>query len=365
MKYNIITTVIFFHSLLLPAIAQSEKPVIKFSETEHDFGTIRESDGSRRYGFAFTNNGKTPLIVSNVKATCGCTATEWTREPVLPGKSGVIHVVFDPRKQSGAFRKSVVVTSNSADSPTPVYVKGVVIPTESFDDVYKFTTGPIRLDNIYVAFGEVFKGNSVTRQIKVYNSSTDQPAVVSFRQVPPHMTVRIVPEKLEPLQEGVIEIQYLSGQLKDWDYVVNRLELLVNGIAPQANRITVTANVREDFSALTAEELLHSPRVSIDSATHDFGLISDQQVVKHTFLLKNTGKSDLLIRKVSASCGCTAVQPAKTLVPPGSSSSIQTVFNPAGREGNQKKAITVITNDPRQSKIILWVKGTVQPVANR
>jgi len=76
-------------------------------------------------------------------------------------------------------------------------------------------------------------------------------------------------------------------------------------------------------------------------------------------LLTNSGKSDLHIRKVKASCGCTAVQPEKNVIAPGESVNIKTVFNSAGKTGNQNKTVTIITNDPKKSKLILWVKGEV------
>jgi hypothetical protein len=104
-----------------------------------------------------------------------------------------------------------------------------------------------------------------------------------------------------------------------------------------------------------------APRVEFDSQLFDFGSIAANTLVEHEFRLTNRGKSDLLIRKVSASCGCTAVQPAKIQIPPGESTTIKAVFNAAGREGNQKKAITVITNDPKRSRSILWINGIVAP----
>jgi hypothetical protein len=76
-------------------------------------------------------------------------------------------------------------------------------------------------------------------------------------------------------------------------------------------------------------------------------------------LLKNTGKSNLLFIRKTASCGCTAVQPARTTILPGESTEIKAIFNPRGREGNQKKAITVITNDPKHSRSILWINAVV------
>ncbi len=66
--------------------------------------------------FSFTNTGKVPLILNDVKASCGCTTPEWTKEPVLPGKNGTIRVTFNPKNRPGSFSKTIQVNSN-ADLP--------------------------------------------------------------------------------------------------------------------------------------------------------------------------------------------------------------------------------------------------------
>jgi hypothetical protein len=359
MKVVFTTLAILHFFLLIPGFGQQNKPVISFSEKEFNFGTFRESSGIVSHDFHFANTGKIPLIVNDVKASCGCTVPEWPREPVLPGKNGIIKVNFDPKKQSGSFNKSIQVSSNADVPLVTLFIKGVVIPTEQVEEVYKFTLGEIRLQTIYAAFGEIYKGQSATFTIKVFNNSHETPATLSFRQVPSHLKIRILPETIDPQQEGRIELEYRTEGVKDWDYVVDRLELLINGKVLPNNRINITANIKEDFSKLSALEMEAAPRLEFDSQQFDFGTVADKAIVEHEFKLTNTGKSNLLIRKVSASCGCTAVQPAKLMISPGESTTIKAIFNATGREGNQKKAITVITNDPRRSRSILWINGTV------
>jgi hypothetical protein len=343
----------------IPLSGQQSKPTIIFAEKDHDFGTFRESDGIISHDFTFTNTGKVPLIIEDVKASCGCTTPQWTNEPLLPGKSGNIRVSFDPKQRPGSFNKTIQVTSNADVPSVTLLIQGVVIPVDNVEDVYKFTVGQLRLQTIYVAFGEVFKGNTAEFSIKVMNTSSDVPAKPSFGQVPPYLKITIVPEIIEPQQEGKILIEYNSSLQKDWDYTVNRLEMLINGQSVPGNRISITANIKENFKDLTAEELSMAPVVEFEQTSYDFGTVTPDKIVEHVFKLTNRGKSSLFIRKVSASCGCTAVQPEKTVVGAGESIQIKATFNAAGREGNQKKAITVITSDPKRSKTILWLTGIV------
>jgi hypothetical protein len=359
MRVSII--ILFIAGVLLHSEVRGQqiKPVINFNDKEYNFGTFTEAAGIVTHDFIFTNQGKAPLLISNVKTSCGCTAPEWPHEPVLPGKNGTIRISFDPKDQEGSFNKTIQVYSNADPPVVNLAIKGVVIPAESFNEVYKFTIGDVRFETVYASFGEIVKGSKPLYRIKVFNASHDKPVTITFRQLPAHLKARIIPETLSPQQEGVIEIEFNSAAVNEWDYVVNRLDLLMNGQNVPNSRLNITANIKEDFSGLTASDMAASPMAKFDETSFDFGTINDKTLVEHSFILTNAGKSDLFIRKVSASCGCTAVQPDKTQIRPGESTAIKSVFNPAGREGSQKKAITVITSDPKHSKIILWISGSV------
>lgn len=93
-------------------------PKIQFTEQEHNYGTMSKgADGSCM--FTFTNEGNEPLILSNVKASCGCTTPSWTKEPVMPGQQGSIKVTYNT-KNIGSFNKTVTVTSNAINNPRVV-----------------------------------------------------------------------------------------------------------------------------------------------------------------------------------------------------------------------------------------------------
>jgi len=124
--------------------------------------------------------------------------------------------------------------------------------------------------------------------------------------------------------------------------------------------LTVTATITEDFSGLAADEKANAPKAYVDSRTFNFGTIKQGKKIEHNFILKNEGKNDLIIRRVWATCGCTVVTPKKNIIKSGEDTQLKAVFNSAGRTGNQKKMITVITNDPVNSKIILWLEGIIE-----
>lgn len=100
---------------------------IVFEEPVHDFGDIR-GGAVVSHAFKFRNSGNQPLVISNVVATCGCTATTWPKEPVLPGKSGEIQVNFDTRGRQGMQSKVVTIISNGLSPQTRIKVTANIVP---------------------------------------------------------------------------------------------------------------------------------------------------------------------------------------------------------------------------------------------
>ena len=98
---------------------------IRFTEMEHQYGTIQKG-GNGDCEFEFWNDGNEPLILQNVKASCGCTTPSYTQKPVMPGQSGTIKVHYNTNNVGG-FSKTVTVTSNAVDNPRVVLrIKGNV-----------------------------------------------------------------------------------------------------------------------------------------------------------------------------------------------------------------------------------------------
>ncbi|OIQ18063.1 MAG: hypothetical protein BM557_07550 [Flavobacterium sp. MedPE-SWcel] len=86
--------------------------VMKFGETEFDFGDINSGDVVE-HTFTFTNEGTSDLIISKAKASCGCTVPSYTKTPVAPGGTGEVKVSFNSSGKSGNQKKSVTVTANT------------------------------------------------------------------------------------------------------------------------------------------------------------------------------------------------------------------------------------------------------------
>ena len=134
-----IMTILFIGLISLSVNAQEKVAKIEFKTDVIDYGTIEKgADGVRT--FEFTNTGEAPLIIAKVKSSCGCTVPEKPKDPILPGKTGIIKVKYDTNRVM-PIRKTITVSSNAANSPTvALKIKGLVVDSNNksvLDKKYK------------------------------------------------------------------------------------------------------------------------------------------------------------------------------------------------------------------------------------
>ena len=127
-------------AMLLAAVtgfAQEEvkpkyKGEMKFEKTRHNFGVFSQDTAVVSHEFVFTNVGKSPLIIHQANASCGCTVPEYTLEPIMPGEKGKISVTYNGKnRRPGVFRKSVTIHNNGRQSPIRIYIEGEMIESEN------------------------------------------------------------------------------------------------------------------------------------------------------------------------------------------------------------------------------------------
>ena len=104
-------------------------PILNLKEENYVFGEVAEGP-QVTHEFKFTNNGKEPLVLANVRASCGCTTPSWPKEPILPGKESTILVTYNTQGRPGPFTKSITITSNASEPNKVIYIKGEVVKAE-------------------------------------------------------------------------------------------------------------------------------------------------------------------------------------------------------------------------------------------
>lgn len=338
-------------------VAQQKAANISFEKTVHDFGNIQEADGKVEYKFVFTNTGGSPLIITNVKASCGCTSPTWTEQPIMPGAKGYVSAVFDPIRRPGPFNKSISVESNSESGRIILRIKGDVnARPKTVEDYYPKSYGDLRVETNHFAFIKVYNTQVKVDTLKIYNSS-DKPMSVSFKDVPDYLNLNVSSKVLKPKEKAYVIGKYDGNKVNDWGFVTNRVKLFINDDDLPAGILTVSAKIEEDFSKLSPEEKRNAPKIVFDNKNFDFGKTSSKDKIEHIFKFKNEGSRDLVIHKVRATCGCTAIAPSKKVIKPGETGSFKAVFTPGSRKGKQRKSIYVISNDPKNPNLRLMISG--------
>jgi hypothetical protein len=102
--------------------------IFSFVLTDHDFGNIPEGKDTVWYEFEFKNTGSEPLYISDVRTSCDCTLAEWPKDPIQPGKSGVIRGGYKIEGKMGEFDKSIIIFANTTPATNILNIKGKIVP---------------------------------------------------------------------------------------------------------------------------------------------------------------------------------------------------------------------------------------------
>lgn len=336
--------------------AQMQAPQINFEVKAHDFGQIKEADGPVTYIFKFNNIGNKPLILKDVRASCGCTTPKWTKEPILPNGGGTLEVTYNPRNRPGSFRKTITVTSNSTPDKVYLSISGKVQAREkTVEEKYPFPLGSLRVKRMHVSFFNMTNTAKKPGVVEVLNP-TSQPVKVSFPQLPSHVSAEDV--VIPAGKEGKITFNYDAAKKNDWGYVIDKVTCWVDG-SKVNNPFQLNATITEDFSSLTPDERATAPKATLSTRKLDFGSVKRGESVVKSFTIKNTGKRPLKIHSVKSTSTIVKCSASTTEIAVGASATVQVVLDTNRTKGRQYKTINVITNDPTSPNLTFTLSGAV------
>lgn len=349
--------------LLFTGMLFAQKAVISFENKTHDFGQINESDGKATYVFNFTNTGNGPLVINRVQALCGCTTPTWTRQPIETGKSGSITVSYNPAGRPGIFTKSISVSSNASEEQVTLLIKGDVTPVSSSDNnPFPVSMGDLKLKSKIIQMNNIDKGKNQTRIIEVKNEgkTSIKPVV---ENLPVFLSVSVQPELIPAGQEAKITFTFNSKNCNTWGPISEDVYIVVNNkrVYSDEFQLKVFANVIEDFSKITIEQRRKAPILEVNTRNLDFGTVKIGAKKTARFRFSNKGVNALEIRRVVNNNKELLIHPAKLTIGSGKSSELSVELNTKSLPaGDYKKSITIQTNDPDNSFLVLVLNWKVQ-----
>ena len=199
---------IAFLFLLIASVAypQLMGPKIVAQETSHDFGDIIQGE-KVQYNFMVTNTGGDKLIITNVRASCGCTAALPDKKELAPGESTNIKVEFNSLGRVGKQDKTVYVTSNDTENPEiQLKFTGNVIKPEN--DMIKKNSGPfLEVLKTQYDFGKVNEGKVVDHVFTIKNSGDSLLTIKEVKTSCGCTAAMVNKKELAPGEEGELKVE--------------------------------------------------------------------------------------------------------------------------------------------------------------
>ncbi|ALW86446.1 hypothetical protein AUC43_15950 [Hymenobacter sedentarius] len=233
--------------LLALAITARAQAVMKFETDTHDFGKVAEGTMAT-YEFKFKNTGNQPVVIANVQASCGCTTPDWTKTPVLPGKTGIIKAMYSSAGRPGVFNKTVTVTSNAVEPSKVLSIKGSVLTK----DEIKPTLTPAQLaqsphlvlDKSTHDFGKMEVGQQPIARFTVKNTGKSPLVLGALTSSCYCVGYKATPAPIAPGQSAVVELLYSQRQLGQ---VNDAVTITSNDVSGDA-KVTLKATIVRDLS---------------------------------------------------------------------------------------------------------------------
>lgn len=330
---------------------------ISADELIYNFGTIGESDGLASHIFTIKNTGSSPLVITRITASCGCTQPEWTKEPITPGKTGEVKVTYNPKGRPGPFYKTISIYSNGKKGSFSLGIKGNVTPKEALPIlIYPYSIGDLKLQTKSILYSTIRPEETLGEKISVINEGKTS-LNIHFGKIPHYLTIVANPSTLSPGETGEISILIDAKETKQKGRVSAEIPLTVENIGQKKgteSHLQIAANIIDDFSKLTASEKAKAPVAQLSGTLLDFGKLPDKSSfiplvggrVNGTIEVTNSGKSPLIIYSASCDDERVAVSGSKKEIKPGATTTFKVTIRPKEIKTKLEALINFVCNDP-------------------
>ncbi len=355
----LIIGILFASAAVLNAQEKLSNGVV-FDKTIHNFGDIILYNGPVTCTFTLTNKGDKPVVIYNVTTSCGCTDTEWTREPIRAGGKGKIKVTYSNDEGPYPFDKSVTVYLSDEKRPVILKLRGVSneMP-RPLTELYPIHYGSLGMKESELRCGNLEQGGSKTEITMVANLSS-RPLNLTFTDVSPNLHFTVTPN---PIPAGeTAELAYtVNASRKVWGKKTYYATPLINGRAHKNDEgeksFSVWAFTKENFSNLTEEQKQDGPMPRFQFSTFDFGKAPVGSEIHATFTFKNEGKEDFCVFKVDTEACCYSHSDIPVAAPGETVSFRVHIDTKSMKAGESMTIVTLTTNSPIRPIVNLFVSG--------
>ncbi|MCK9626501.1 MAG: DUF1573 domain-containing protein [Bacteroidales bacterium] len=365
-RFVAVTLVFILNILFFVSYAQDKQSnaqdqnIVQFDKTIHNFGDILESTGPVECTFTLKNISDKPIAIHNVISSCGCTSPEWTKEPVLPSQKGKIKVVFQNDQGPFPFDKTLTVYISGLNRPIVLRIRGIVHEKKkNINELYTIRIGELGLRKTNYTIGYIDQGRSKSDNADIANLSNN-PVKVSISEKSDGLSVTISPNPIPARSTAIMtySINTAFGKAK-WGKTDYYAKFILNG-KKYEEKISVKGVIKDNFKSITKEQLNIAPSPFFETSYYEFNEVKQGKIMEHTFVMKNKGKSELIIHKIeSEQGGVTILNPMPIKVKAGGLVNIKIKFDTKTYEGEVINILTLITNSPSRPMVNLFITGNV------
>ena len=364
MKYTHI--LLLFLGLLLGQGLWAQEKIsesIEIDKTVHNFGDILLESGPVSCSFTLTNKGSKPAVIYNVASSCGCTNVTWTKEPLMPGKTGKISVTYSNDEGAYPFDKSLTVYISDVKKPVILKVRGVsVAKKKPLAESYPVHFGAFGLKDKDLKCGNLEQGGKKSNAVVVANIS-DKPIDVKFSDVSPNLNIKVSPNPI-PAQ-STAEMTFTVTASRDvWGKNYYYASPVVNGSAVKCSdgdsQFSVWAFTKENFSGVSDSDKAKAARPKFAESTYSFGKVKRGAVVNAEFTFKNEGQTDFQVFAVNSDAGDISYGDFPT-AKPGETKTFKVALNTSKMPvGEALVIVTLTTNSPLRPIVNLFIAGWIE-----
>lgn len=217
--------------------------------------------------------------------------------------------------------------------------------------------GPkITVDQSEYDFGTIIEGAIVSHEFFITNEGTSDLNIIKVGASCGCTVAKPAEDKLEPGESTELKVTFNSNHKKG--YRKNYVTVTSNDKNNKNLKIITTAKVLDRNKQ--SDEIKNGAILSLSKRTHDFGRVKEGKLLELDIIVRNSGKSDLEIKKVNASCGCTAALLSEKVIQPGGNGNLHIELDTSNLEGKKTRTLSILSNDPLNSRMLITLFVNVE-----
>lgn len=325
---------------------------------EHDFGAFTESPEPAKCTFRYVNTGDEDLVITGVRASCGCTTPRYDTRPLAPGDTASIAVAFDSQGRPGRFTKTVFVNANTTPRRSILIIKGTVVGSpQTIARRFPVDFGPLKMAHASVILGQITRRHVKSVFADGYNGSTDTitPAVA---YTPKWLEVTPTPRNVPPGERLSLSFYINADRVPLYGVNLDSVVIIPDNRHPEIHHtLGVSVDIHEDFAKIEPRALARAPQAAVNSELVNIACDGDGSAILR---LTNRGNGDpLLVRRIyTMSPALEVSMPKSSKIKKGRSADIpvRLIREALPSDGSPLDAnVFVITNDPATPVITIRV----------